>query len=194
MSTTQSAMTIRHPARDCWRRLTLLALVVGGLSPSGGAGSTRPNFVIIFTDDLGYADVGCFGGKGIRTPNLDKLAREGMRFTSFYVAQAVCSASRAALMTGCYPNRIGILDWRSSISRRTSAKRLTSRRNILMFFNALKPWPSTAGMTWATPSSRRRGKTRASLVVCPMRFGEPIALAQRRVDGPLESQVSRRPM
>jgi arylsulfatase len=67
------------------------------------------NFVLIFADDLGYADVGCYGAKGYETPNLDGLAAEGMRFTSFYVAQAVCSASRAGLLTGCYPNRIGIL-------------------------------------------------------------------------------------
>ena len=67
-----------------------------------------PNVVIIFTDDQGYADVGCFGAKGFATPNLDRLAREGRRFTNFHVAQPVCSASRAALLTGCYPNRIGI--------------------------------------------------------------------------------------
>lgn len=68
-----------------------------------------PNVVIIFTDDQGYADVGCFGAKGFQTPNLDRMASEGMRFTNFYVAQAVCGASRAALLTGCYPNRIGML-------------------------------------------------------------------------------------
>lgn len=67
-----------------------------------------PNFVIIFTDDQGYADVGCFGAKGFETPNLDRMAAEGAKFTDFYVAQAVCSASRAALLTGCYPNRVGI--------------------------------------------------------------------------------------
>ena len=70
----------------------------------------RPlNIVIIFTDDQGYQDAGCFGSPNIKTPNLDRMAAEGMRFTSFYVAQAVCSASRAALLTGCYPHRIGIL-------------------------------------------------------------------------------------
>jgi arylsulfatase A-like enzyme len=68
-----------------------------------------PNVVLIFTDDQGYGDVGCYGAKGFATPNLDRMAREGIRFTDFYVAQAVCSASRAALLTGCYPNRIGIL-------------------------------------------------------------------------------------
>ncbi len=68
-----------------------------------------PNVVIIFTDDLGYADVGPFGAEGYKTPNLDRMAREGVRFTDFYVSQAVCSASRAALLTGCYSNRVGIL-------------------------------------------------------------------------------------
>src|SRR5262249_10572199 len=67
-----------------------------------------PNFVIIFMDDLGYADVGVFGAKGYATPNLDRMAREGMRLTNFYAAQAVCTASRAALLTGCYSNRVGL--------------------------------------------------------------------------------------
>jgi len=69
----------------------------------------KPNIVIIFTDDQGYADVGCFGTEGFETPNLDEMAAQGIKFTSFYVAQAVCGASRAALLTGCYPNRIGLL-------------------------------------------------------------------------------------
>jgi arylsulfatase A-like enzyme len=68
-----------------------------------------PNFVIIYTDDQGYADVGVFGAKDIATPNLDRMAGEGVRFTDFYVSQAVCSSSRTALMTGCYPNRVGIV-------------------------------------------------------------------------------------
>ncbi len=67
-----------------------------------------PNVVLFLTDDMGYSDIGPFGAKDIRTPNLDRLAREGRRFTSFYVGQAVCTASRAALLTGCYPNRIGL--------------------------------------------------------------------------------------
>ncbi len=69
----------------------------------------RPNIVLILADDLGYCDLGCYGAKGYRTPNLDRLAAEGVRFTDFYVPQAVCSASRTALLTGCYPNRVGIL-------------------------------------------------------------------------------------
>ena len=68
-----------------------------------------PNVVVIFIDDLGYADIGSFGAKGYSTPHLDRMAREGRRFTDFYVTQAVCSASRASLLTGCYSNRVGIL-------------------------------------------------------------------------------------
>ncbi len=67
-----------------------------------------PNIVIIFTDDQGYADVGVYGAKGFKTPNLDAMATEGMKFTDFYVASSVCSPSRAALLTGCYPQRVGI--------------------------------------------------------------------------------------
>lgn len=70
--------------------------------------SSSPNVIIIFTDDQGYQDVGCFGSPDIKTPHLDQMAKDGVKLTNFYAAQAVCSASRAALLTGCYPNRIGI--------------------------------------------------------------------------------------
>ena len=69
----------------------------------------RPNFVVFFADDLGYADLHCFGGEQMVTPNLDQLASQGRRMTSFYASQAVCSASRCSLMTGCYNVRVGIL-------------------------------------------------------------------------------------
>lgn len=68
----------------------------------------RPNVVLIVADDMGYADMGCQGAQGFKTPHLDRMAAEGTRFTNFYVAQAVCTASRAALLTGCYPNRVGL--------------------------------------------------------------------------------------
>ena len=69
---------------------------------------SKPNVILIFIDDEGYGDVGCYGATGFETPNLDKMASQGMRFTNFYSAQPVCSASRAGLLTGCYPNRVGI--------------------------------------------------------------------------------------
>jgi arylsulfatase len=83
--------------------LTAAATIVHAATPD-----RPPNIVIIFTDDQGYGDVGKFGAQGFKTPNLDRLAEEGAIFRNFHVAQAVCSASRAALLTGCYPNRIGI--------------------------------------------------------------------------------------
>jgi len=76
------------------------------ISLSSAAQSSKPNFLIIFIDDLGYGDVGCFGGTTARTPSIDSLAAEGTRFTSFY-AQPVCGPSRGALMTGRYPHRVG---------------------------------------------------------------------------------------
>src|ERR1700680_3696763 len=67
-----------------------------------------PNVIIIFADDLGYGDLGCYGHPTIRTPNLDRMAQEGLRFTQFYVAECVCTPSRAALMTGRLPIRSGM--------------------------------------------------------------------------------------
>jgi arylsulfatase A-like enzyme len=87
----------------------VLCLLLASGAGFAAALPQRPNFVIIFTDDQGYQDVGCFGSPNIKTPNLDRMARQGMRFTDFYVGQPVCTASRAALLTGCYPNRVGLL-------------------------------------------------------------------------------------
>ncbi|MHC5026761.1 MAG: sulfatase family protein [Planctomycetota bacterium] len=91
-------------------RHMILAVTAGAClvgRPALAEDTAAPNVVVIFTDDQGYGDVGVFGATGFTTPNIDRMAGEGMRFTSFYVAQPVCSASRAALLTGCYPNRIG---------------------------------------------------------------------------------------
>ncbi|UCF17022.1 MAG: sulfatase-like hydrolase/transferase, partial [Phycisphaerales bacterium] len=77
----------------------------GNSEDSRSSSAIKPNFIIIFTDDQGYQDVGCFGSPSIKTPHLDRMADEGVRFTSFY-AQTVCGPSRAALMTGCYPLRV----------------------------------------------------------------------------------------
>lgn len=89
-------------------RLLLAATLVLAPTVAPAQGRRPPNVVLIFIDDMGYADIGPFGAKGIATPNLDRMAREGTRFTDFYVAQPVCSASRAALLTGTYSNRLGI--------------------------------------------------------------------------------------
>jgi arylsulfatase A len=85
-----------------------LMLALFPVTRAGEAEGDLPNFVIIFADDQGYSDVGCFGAKGFKTPHLDRMAEEGIRFTSFYVTSPVCSASRAGLMTGCYHSRVGI--------------------------------------------------------------------------------------
>lgn len=87
---------------------TILTIALGLIGLEDHADRGLPNIVIVFTDDQGYGDVGVYGAEGFATPNLDRLALEGVRFTDWYVAQPVCSASRAALLTGCYPTRISI--------------------------------------------------------------------------------------
>jgi len=89
-------------------RLATLLATIFWTAHAVQAAERLPNVILIVADDLGYADVGVYGAQGFATPNFDRLAHEGRRFTDFHVAQAVCSASRAAIMTGCYPNRIGI--------------------------------------------------------------------------------------
>ena len=77
-----------------------------------GAGAAKPlNFVLILVDDLGWMDLACQGSKYYETPNLDRLASEGIRFTDAYAACAVCSPTRAAVQTGRYPGRLGVTDW-----------------------------------------------------------------------------------
>ena len=91
--------------------IALTALVTFASSAAGGPQAKapgKPNVIIILMDDMGYGDPSCYNGFAYQTPNIDKLAAEGMRYTNFYVGMAVCTASRAALLTGCYPNRIGI--------------------------------------------------------------------------------------
>jgi arylsulfatase A len=93
-----------------WIRMVIVAAVgSAGVHGLAATAPPLPNVVLIFMDDMGYADIGPFGAEGYDTPQLDRMAREGRVFTDFYAATAVCSASRSSLMTGCYNVRVGIL-------------------------------------------------------------------------------------
>ena len=100
---------------------TLVLLVTLGAQTAHAQKSARPNIIIIYADDLGWGDLGCYGHPSIRTPNLDRMAREGMRFTDFYSAAEVCTPSRAALMTGRYPIRNGMCNDKNRVLRNNSA-------------------------------------------------------------------------
>src|SRR4051812_37033782 len=93
------------PTAAAWAALWL---VLSCLASSAG---DRPNIIVAVADDLGYGDLACYGEKVIRTPNLDTLAADGLRLTSCYAAHANCSPSRAALMTGRIPMRLGVYNW-----------------------------------------------------------------------------------
>ena len=92
--------------------LSAASMVLSGCSiTSGRFSGDRPNILIVLCDDLGYGDLSCYGHPHIKTPNLDKLAVEGMRLTDCYAAAPVCSPARAGMLTGRTPYRCGIYDW-----------------------------------------------------------------------------------
>ena len=100
---------------------TSTAAVAPTIPAKGGAPSKRPNILFILIDDMGYRDLGCFGGTRTKTPHIDRLAAEGMRFNHFYVASPICSPSRVALTTGQYPARWRITSYLDN--RQTNARR-----------------------------------------------------------------------
>jgi len=107
--------------KKCYRSLMTIGLVALA-AHAVSAAETRPNVIVILCDDLGFGDLGCYGHPHIRTPNLDRLAAEGIRFTNFYSAAPVCSPSRVGLMTGRSPNRAGVYDWIPEAKAKGDAK------------------------------------------------------------------------
>lgn len=94
-----------------WSQLLLLTLLSFFGWGQMHSTESRPNVVIIFIDDQGYYDLGCYGATEVETPRIDQLAKEGIRFTDYYAAAPICSPSRAGLLTGAYPRRIGMETW-----------------------------------------------------------------------------------
>ena len=132
-----------HPrARPRWRRRSVLAWVaIACLALVGADGpSERPNIVLILADDLGYGDVGCYGGKRAGTPNLDRLAAAGTRYTQYYAGAPICSPSRTALLTGQYPGR-----WRITSFLQTARREPGVRAGGLPRPPGAEPAPGLAG-------------------------------------------------
>jgi arylsulfatase A-like enzyme len=129
----------------------LLAPVLVLLVSTVSAETAPPNVIVILADDLGYRDLACYGATGIATPNLDRLAKEGTRFTSFCVAQAVCTASRAALMTGCYSNRVGL----SGALNHTSTTGINPNEVLLSHGHLRQMAPGTSSGVLADPAGFR---------------------------------------
>ena len=102
--------TGKHSMASTYRMFVALLLLshLAPLLPAQDNDKQPPNFIIIFCDDMGYADIGPFGAQGYQTPHLNRMAQEGIKFTDFYAGRSFCSPSRAALMTGCIPTRVGV--------------------------------------------------------------------------------------
>lgn len=110
----------------------LFLLTAFSLPSSASAAAARPNVILVFIDDMGWGDFSCFGGKGVQTTNIDRLAAEGIRFEQFYVNSPICSPSRTAISTGQYPQR-----WR--ISSYLAHRRLNNRRGMAQWLDPQAP-------------------------------------------------------
>src|SRR2546426_1653758 len=97
--------------KRCWRFVLCLVTGLLSLPLTSAAAQPRPNVVLILADDLGWTDLSCYGSDFYETPHIDRLAREGMKFTQAYSACTVCSPTRAAILTGKYPARLRVTDW-----------------------------------------------------------------------------------
>jgi arylsulfatase A-like enzyme len=164
------------------RLLVACGLLSAATSLAGSDDGRPPNVVVILADDLGYADVGCFGATAIRTPHIDRLAREGTRFTSFYVGQAVCTASRAALLTGCYPNRIGM----SGALNHTSITGIHPEELLLSERLVARGYATAAFGKWHLGLQPPFWPTRRG-------FGEFLGIPYSNDNGPLHPTVSGMP-
>src|SRR5919201_280468 len=109
---------------SCCRGLGLALVLLGVCGPAPAGPPPRPNVVFILIDDMGWRDLGCYGSTFYRTPNIDRLARTGVRFTNGYAACPVCSPTRASILTGKYPARLHLTDWLPGRSDRPSQKLL----------------------------------------------------------------------
>lgn len=102
-------MNLKYEPKIRTAILAVIFLLFSGMKGPEKKNSDKPNVIVILMDDMGYGDLSSYNGSILyQTPNIDKLAAEGMRYTNFYVGQAVCTASRASILTGCYPNRVGM--------------------------------------------------------------------------------------
>ena len=128
----------------------------------------RPNVVLLFIDDMGYGDIGPFGSTKNRTPNLDRMAPEGMKLTSFYAAP-VCTASRAQMMTGCYAKRVSMPDVIFPAQPTGISTRRAHRRRVAEGRRATRRCASASGTSATSRSSCRRGTVSTITSACPTR-------------------------
>src|SRR5437868_15117432 len=99
------------PARRAFTCFLLFIALAAQSAEAAAENPPRPNVILILMDDLGWADIGCYGSTFYKTPNIDRLASQGMRFTDAYAAASICSPTRASILTGKYPARLHLTDW-----------------------------------------------------------------------------------